>query len=411
MLKSFKIYGLYGLFSYELSFKKGVFIISGPNGFGKTTILRCIDSIYSGDFWSFFFLKFDYINLEFDDDKRLELQRTVNNKNVLFGESKREVTVRLIFFGNDNNESFLINQHYISRLIRYQTRRDPSDPEEFLESNYSLFEDEMIQNAMPKLLEYLHGKNCIFVGSQRLIYGRLDYRGNQTGIAYTIDDVNEQIKKTYLNAHNAFSKKAQTIDGTFIERLSKSINTQESLKQKVSASELQKQITKYRKYHIVEEMNVEVQLPESFNVVKDMYLADIQSKLASLEAYYEQLSTFDGFVTGQGLSYKRIELNESGIKVLSDVDDDIPLKRLSSGEQNLMILAYHLIFETSENDVLLVDEPENSLHMSWLENLLEEYIRIAKLSGIQVIIATHSPTFIGSRYKMVYDLFDNNKVD
>lgn len=409
MLKSFIIEELYGLFTYQLTFRKGVFIITGPNGFGKTTILRCINDIYNGEFWRFFFLKFKSIIVRFDDNNKIELHRYETDKVVLFGNPLQDVTIKVLYQGKEKEEAFDVTIQYIFRLARYQTRRDPSKIEEYLDSFYDLMEDESIQKALPQLLTYLHNQHCTFVKAQRLVYGKQDARGIQTGIAYTIDDINEQIKKTYLRARNDFSKKAQSIDGTFIERLSKAIGEKKGIDNDVSSSELQQLIQKYRRYHLIEEMNVDVQLPEGYNLVKNLYLNDIKSKLQSLEKYFEVLSTFDSFVTGQGLSYKHIELNEYGINVLSDIGDNIPLNKLSSGEQNLMILAYNLIFETSNNDILLVDEPENSLHMAWLENLLEDYIRIAKITGAQVIITTHSPTFIGSRENLVFDLFDNNK--
>ena len=407
MLKSFIVEGLYGLFTYQLTFRKGVFIITGPNGYGKTTILRCINDVYNGEFWRFFFLKFNRIIVRFDNDSTIELHRHETNKDILFGNPLHEVNIKLLYHGKETEEAFDISSQYISRLAKYQIRRNHSTIEEYLNSFYDLMEDENLQNAMPGLLTYLHNQHCTFVKAQRLVYGKQDTRGNRTGIAYTIDDINEQIQEIYLRARNDFSKKAQSIDGTFIERLSKA--EEQGIDNEVSASELQQQIQKYRRYHLIEEMNVEVQLSEKYNLVKNLYLNDIKSKLQSLEKYFDVLSTFDSFVTGQGLSYKRIELNEYGINVFSDIGDVIPLNKLSSGEQNLMILAYNLIFETSNNDVLLVDEPENSLHMAWLENLLEDYIRIAKISGAQVIIATHSPTFIGCQENLVFDLFDNNK--
>lgn len=409
MLNSFYIKGLYDLFTYTLELKKGVFIITGPNGFGKTTILRSINAIYDCDFWRFFFLKFDEIRAVLDDDSVIELKREVISKTVLFGDPLEDVNVKLFFHGAGAEEAFDISFQYIARLIRFQTRRDPSNIEEFLDGSYILREDEVLQKAMPVLLKYLHEKRCTFVGAQRLVYGKMDGRGNQIGIAYTIDDVNEQIKRTYLKAHNDFSKTAQTIDGSFITRLSSMIDNVGQIKNDVSASELQQQIDKYRRYHLIEEMNVDVQLPQSYDLIRNLYLSDIKSKLKAMSIYYERLSTFDEFVTGQGLSYKSIELNENGIIVRSDTGDIIPLNKLSSGEQNLMILAFHLVFKSSKGDILLVDEPENSLHMSWLENLLDEYIRIARITGSQIVIATHSPTFIGNKWKMTFDLFENNE--
>lgn len=409
MLKSFCIKGLYGLFSYSIDLRKGVSIITGPNGFGKTTILRCINAIYDCEFWRFYFIKFNEIFAVFDDGKKIQLKREVVRKEVLFGEPLEETSVKVFYLAGEIEEAFDITIQYLIRLVRYQTRRDPFNIEDFLNGSYLLSEDENLQKAMPSLLTFLHEKSCTLVEAQRLVYGRMDSRGNQIGIAYTIDDVNEQIKRTYLKAHNDFSKKAQTIDGSFITRLSKLIDNKEQLKGDISASELQQQIEKYRKYHLIEKMNVDVQLPQSYDMVRNLYLNDIKLKLNALSRYYGVLSTFDEFVTGQGLSYKSIELNENGIVVKSDTGDIIPLNRLSSGEQNLMILAFHLVFKSSRGDILLVDEPENSLHMSWLENLLDEYIRIAKITETQVIIATHSPTFIGNKWKMTFDLFENNE--
>lgn len=410
MLKSFIIEGLYGLFTYHLNFRQGVFIITGPNGFGKTTILRCINYTYNGEFWRFYFLKFKRICLTFDNGSHIEMNRTETAKNVLFGEPAKDVNVKLMYTNSSVEEQFDVSVKYISRLARFQIRRDSSRIEEYLEGNYDMTEDDSIQQSMPNMLRFLYEKRCNFVVSQRLVYGKIDSRGNHAGIAYSINDVNERIRQTYQEAQNVFSKTAQSTDGSFIERLSERIKKQSPVTSDISASEMQQIIMKYRKYHLIEEMNVDVALPASYDTVRNLYLEDIKTKLASLERYYDLLSLFDQFVTGQGLSYKAIELSEAGITVKSDKGDEIPLNKLSSGEQNLVILAYHLVFESSKGDILLVDEPENSLHMSWLEGLLNEYIRIAKITDTQVVMATHSPTFIGSRWDLTYDLFENNKV-
>lgn len=49
MIKSIQLHKLFGRFNYNISMKSGgVTIITGPNGFGKSTILRIINALNSG---------------------------------------------------------------------------------------------------------------------------------------------------------------------------------------------------------------------------------------------------------------------------------------------------------------------------------------------------------------------------
>ena len=98
-------------------------------------------------------------------------------------------------------------------------------------------------------------------------------------------------------------------------------------------------------------------------------------------------------------------LNEKeGISFVSDSGRSVPLHKLSSGEQNLVILYYRLVFETEPNTLLLIDEPENSLHVEWLEKMLRDYLVMESDLKCQMIIATHSPIFIGDNWEIAYDL-------
>lgn len=47
MIKSINVENLYGLYSYQIDFKKTskVTILTGPNGYGKTTILKIIHNL------------------------------------------------------------------------------------------------------------------------------------------------------------------------------------------------------------------------------------------------------------------------------------------------------------------------------------------------------------------------------
>lgn len=46
-------------------------------------------------------------------------------------------------------------------------------------------------------------------------------------------------------------------------------------------------------------------------------------------------------------------------------DSILSLEQLSSGEKQEIVLFYELIFETDSQLLLLIDEPEISLHIMW----------------------------------------------
>ena len=72
MLSRLEIYGLYGLYNYKLDFSKEedswLKIITGPNGYGKTTILQFIYALFCKDFAVFMRIPFTRVVFIIDDD-------------------------------------------------------------------------------------------------------------------------------------------------------------------------------------------------------------------------------------------------------------------------------------------------------------------------------------------------------
>lgn len=70
-------------------------------------------------------------------------------------------------------------------------------------------------------------------------------------------------------------------------------------------------------------------------------------------------------------------------------NDIIEVNKLSSGEKQLIIIFLTIILQKDKPFILLMDEPETSLHVEWQSTLIDN-IREIKPS-IQIIIATHNP--------------------
>jgi len=67
---------------------------------------------------------------------------------------------------------------------------------------------------------------------------------------------------------------------------------------------------------------------------------------------------------------------------------------LSGGEKNMYFMGFIISKLEVNNSMIIVDEPEDSLHPSWQNQLLRFYANIG--TNNQVIFATHSPHVIGS---------------
>ena len=71
MLNKLEIEGLYGLYSYSLDFTQGedkkLKIITGPNGYGKTTVLQLIYALFCKDMDVFYQIPFSRVTFFVDD--------------------------------------------------------------------------------------------------------------------------------------------------------------------------------------------------------------------------------------------------------------------------------------------------------------------------------------------------------
>ncbi len=73
-------------------------------------------------------------------------------------------------------------------------------------------------------------------------------------------------------------------------------------------------------------------------------------------------------------------------------DKEINAYQLSSGEKQLLVILLTVLVQDNKPAILLMDEPEISLHIEWQRKLIK-YVRELN-PNVQLIIATHSPDII-----------------
>ncbi len=107
-----------------------------------------------------------------------------------------------------------------------------------------------------------------------------------------------------------------------------------------------------------------------------------------------------------------VSKNAKSIPIFTNsAGEKFDINELSSGEKQLFLRTLAIKMLNPENSIILIDEPELSLHPKWQQKIVDVYRKIGKNN--QIIIATHSPHILGSVKKeniMLLDKDDEGKI-
>ncbi|WP_429844549.1 AAA family ATPase [Brevibacillus sp. FIR094] len=92
---------------------------------------------------------------------------------------------------------------------------------------------------------------------------------------------------------------------------------------------------------------------------------------------------------------KEIEIKDGQITFLKD-EERLYYEDLSAGEKQLVALFVYTRLALTPGSIVIIDEPELSLHISWQRKFIRSLV--SEQEGTQFIISTHSP-FIISNYR------------
>lgn len=416
MITKIKIYKLFNIFDYDIELKDGgVTILTGPNGYGKTTILKIIHAFANQNVLFFFNLIFEKIEF-FTNETNFTLSRK-KNVIVIFKEKER--------IGEINKEIFEKSFEKISRETPYhrldENRWVDRRTDEFVDLEYVLskisIEAPEIFNKLkspipPTIKVYLIREQRLLRRidkiRQRRYYGQ-DEISNQFG--ETIEEYAKELKSYILTTISKYSQISQDLDSSFPRRLfeqDKEVSEKEFNERFESIKEIQKSLTKYE-LSIIKEDNHPTYKKENSKALL-IYLVDTEQKLSVFTELIKRLDLFTNILNDRRFTYKRIKIDkECGFKFETTEDDKyLSLTELSSGEQQEVVLLYELLFKTSKDTLVLIDEPEISLHVAWQKEFLSDLKKVVEIQNINVAIATHSPQIINENWNLTIDLEELN---
>ncbi len=442
MLRELVVEDLFGEFTHPIPFKTedGLTLLHGPNGVGKTMTLRALDNLFNKRFGALRSLPLRGLRVEFDNGDRLQVSKDSSGE-------RQSPTLEFILnpkTGGSHTWPYKIPRGAIEippsvirdivpELTRTGQRSWTLDMtgETFdLEDVIYRYADRFPAGLAPRakeipdwLDEVLSRVPVFLIEADRLsTYGRggkrrvgsTDYVPTAT-VTADADELSQLIQRTLAS----YADSSQTLDSTFPARLLQTdsfveVPTDEEIRERY-AKQAQRR-NRYVKTGLLDAGD-QLQLPDRplTNQVElrvlDTYLRDVDLKLDRLNDLAGKLELFLSIVNSK---FRRKEIRvdrEHGLVARTSSGQRLALPSLSSGEQQEIVLAYGLLFREQPGTLILLDEPEISLHVSWQLDLIPDLLKIADVAKLEFLIATHSPQIVNDRWDLTVQLSDDQPSD
>lgn len=163
-----------------------------------------------------------------------------------------------------------------------------------------------------------------------------------------------------------------------------------------------------REAGLLEKEDVPFRVPAALqNVTQQvlpLYVSDVTQKLEVFDQLLGKIELLKRIVKDRFL-FKSISMSkEKGFTFTSVSGEPLPVTHLSSGEQHMLVLLSELLFTVEPNSLVMIDEPEISLHVAWQQSFLGDVKTITELASFDVLIATHSPQIVNDRWDLTAEL-------
>lgn len=455
MIKNITVKKLYGVFDHSIDVKPGnITLILGENGLGKTVILKMIKSLFENDLFELGKFDFDLFSITLEDNSVIEISKESKqlHHNYRFDDYKLNVThkrynvKKLNKFsiksdtiienyrnGNAIGQRPLYNKfnQIIRSFIPTPLERVSQDRwldistgrishtidliEQYSEYFPKDIIDDLKNTSVPEwFVSLTKSFNVKLVETQRLLIKlRSEEKEYKNTVLQYSNELKEIIRNKALEATNLSTKLDRTYTNRLIEKIT-STNNSSNTSIDASLKELELKRSFLIKVGLLEH-EAEVIIPinlnqkyrdnETLRDVLEIYIYDSNEKLKIYNDLSLKLNTLIDIINKR-FNFKEFSVNKNdGFVFKSTVTNKkIPLSNLSSGEQHELVLFYELLFNTPDNSLILIDEPEISLHITWQNEFINDLTEISKINNIKSIIATHSPDIINNNWNLTIEL-------
>lgn len=456
-IRRVEVSGLQDTFDYKIEFvgESGTAILIAPNGYGKTAFLGVLNACMQFRLYDAAEYRFDELNVTFEDNTKWSFKTTkyedddasprrmADREYALYARRRRrnESYIKFTLYDakgkarTDKSPAELetipptilaraIDRHLpvsregLNRWRDFRTHEVISTSEILHRYKDMLLADPDFRRDLgkfaPGLLEGVDARfHCVFIETQRLLQNKKRLKGDdeassqQEEILRQAEYLANLLQRTYAS----YAATSQELDRSFPNRLvsraegSVDYNLAGLIAELDAIEDRRRALTEAG--ILVDTAEPLVAPKDEFiaNVADalDIYVEDSKKKLSTFDEVFSKVSVFRDLMSKK-LRPKTLSINrERGAEVRRG-EDLVGLDKLSSGEKHEFIMLFRLIFETPSNSLVLIDEPEISLHVSWQLEFMSDLARIQSANSFQCMIATHSPQIIQGADEITFDL-------
>ncbi|MEC6881743.1 AAA family ATPase [Photobacterium piscicola] len=442
---------LFGIFNHDiiLNEESGITIIIGENGLGKTMMLEAINALFHKDYAFFSRLEFDEFEFFFTNGEIWKLTKLLDSEICSLSISRdslikrvKKVTKHKIYQDTDQSsrkiairdrkrmiEMEIMEMEMMEVDRNYHFHNERAFYEDRLERELAhrrmmnmrhhkriILEDDMNVSPPKWFLDSIKNIRVKLIETQRIITAK------EIGSDSYVNNLNkcsQELKNMIEIATRKSSIVASELDSTYPNRLVKKLrygsrDTFEELNTALAKLDDRRKLFSQSGFAVKISDSDLLQIDEKqknlVNVLK-LYIDDSHQKLDPFDELSKKIKLFKGLINKR-FKHKNLEIkHDEGLVFRSTVVKNkdgnyvtIPSSKLSSGEQNELILFYKLIFNSNENDMILIDEPELSLHISWQNKFIQDLKEVTSINDVSIVIATHSPDIIDINWDLKVEL-------
>lgn len=434
---------LFGYFDYSIDFHDTVTILHGLNGCGKTTMLQTINAVFNKEMdtikstdlqsVSFFFstgaiLKIDRKKIYLDPEKEkatgiiyLAYSIIENGKETVFDsfentDEYQDIVKR--FLKGYRPFPFL---ERINESTWYDRKRETKLNLEEVIAEYGTiifrrYSREYLEDDIPQpVQDILASMDVRLIAADRLTVAKRverQYGEDNIKIKRRVNLIAKDLSQKIRDTIQQYAQLSQAKDRTFPLRAIKQSSplTVDEIKSKMI--ELESKRKEFVDTGILEEEQDDIGIHDLLDAITEsnrqnlsLYAIDTEEKLNALSSLSSSINLFRNLID-KNFNNKRIVFNKDyGFRFVATYSDSTILPQsLSSGEQHELVMFYDLIFNASENTLILIDEPELSLHIKWQLDYVDELLQIISATKFSAVLATHSPQIIHDKWDLTVSL-------